>query len=396
MITFIITDIKRNWLHLLWNTIQLTAVALIAIYLLHAFFDYRQLEQKISRMTEHTEVYMFRDQTKDEKIDELINNPKKCKIMADNYSRFQEKLQSEFSNVTAFTANDSMGFWMHRKQRGKIRKALGLSKEQEELSRIQVSKNFFDIYGVRWEGDKEAFFQARIDTIPIVVGADFKKKYQLHDYLYDNDTQKYEIVGFMDKDSFYVAPGETREKISLDQSIIQYNIVDKEDFISLYGYYDSTYFLADNPQFMEEEIKELRRENLLELSVNNFTKQMGAIRIDMQDQMVLMGSIVFIILVFCFVALTANIFQFISAHKREFAIHQMCGASHISIYARILIPLWSMYLIMCLISFFAGGNTNATWISILFLAGYMVVVSWIPCIYMRHNTIRKMLQKTMV
>lgn len=395
MITFIITDIKRNWLHLLWNTIQLTAVALIAIYLLHAFFDYRQVEQKISRMTEHTEVYMFRNQTKDEKIDELINNPKKCKIMADNYSRFQEKLQSEFSHVTAFTANESMGFWMHRKQRGKIRKALGLSKEQEELSRIQVSKNFFDIYGVRWEGDKEAFFQARIDTIPIVVGADFKKKYQLHDYLYDNDTQKYEIVGFMDKDSFYVAPGKTREKIRLDQAIIQLNRVDKEDIFSLWGYYDSTYFLADDLQFMEDEIEQLRKQELLKLSVNNYTKQMDAIRVDMQDQMVLMGSIVLIILVFCFVALTANIFRFIKEHKREFAIHQMCGARRKSICVRILIPVWSMYFIMCAIVLPAGGNTKAVWISILGLACYIVGISFIPYIYLRKDTIRGMLQNTL-
>ena len=106
---------------------------------------------------------------------------------------------------------------------------------------------------------------------------------------------------------------------------------------------------------MEDEIEQLRKQELLKLSVNNYTKQMDAIRVDMQDQMVLMGSIVLIILVFCFVALTANIFRFIKEHKREFAIHQMCGARRKSICVRILIPVWSMYFIMCAIVLPAGG-----------------------------------------
>ena len=54
-------------------------------------------------------------------------------------------------------------------------------------------------------------------------------------FFYDQGTQKYEIIGFMDKDSFYVAPGKTREKIHLDQAIIQLNRVDKEDIFSLWG-----------------------------------------------------------------------------------------------------------------------------------------------------------------
>ena len=79
MIYFLIKDIKRNWFSLLWNTIQLTVVALIAVYLLQAFLDYRQIEQRISQMTEQTEIYMFRDQTEDTALDELINDEKKCK-----------------------------------------------------------------------------------------------------------------------------------------------------------------------------------------------------------------------------------------------------------------------------------------------------------------------------
>ena len=97
MITFVLKDIKRNGFSLLWNTIQLTAVALIAIYLLQAFLDYRQVEQKISQMTEHTEIYMFRDQTDDASLEELINDKKKCKKMAENYEMLQRKLGKFFA-----------------------------------------------------------------------------------------------------------------------------------------------------------------------------------------------------------------------------------------------------------------------------------------------------------
>ena len=75
-----------------------TVVALIAMYLLQAFLDYRQIEQNTS-------------------------------------------------NIKTFTADDSLGFPMHREQRGQIRRALGLPKEQEELTRIQVSENCFDCCG---------------------------------------------------------------------------------------------------------------------------------------------------------------------------------------------------------------------------------------------------------
>ena len=115
----------------------------------------------------------------------------------------------------------------------------------------------------------------------------------------------------------------------------------------------------------------------------------------MQDQIVLMGGIMLIILAFCFVALTANIFHFIREHKREFAIHQMCGAGRKTICIRILIPVWSMYGIMCVTALAAEGNTKAAWISILALACYMLAVSLIPCLCMRKDTIRGMLQKTL-
>ncbi len=161
------------------------------------------------------------------------------------------------------------------------------------------------------------------------------------------------------------------------------------------GYYDSTYFLTDDIQFLEEETEQLREQHLLELSVNNYTKQMDAIRVDMQDQIVLMGGIMLIILVFCFVALTANIFRFIKEHKREFAIHQMCGARRKTICIRILIPMWGMYAVMCVIALVEGGNTKAAWISILSLACYMLAISLIPYICMRKDTIRGMLQKTL-
>ena len=72
MIYFLIKDIKRNWFSLLWNTIQLTV-------------------QRISQMTEQTEIYMFRDQTEDTALDELINDEKKCKQMEDCYDAFQKK-----------------------------------------------------------------------------------------------------------------------------------------------------------------------------------------------------------------------------------------------------------------------------------------------------------------
>ena len=315
--------------------------------------------------------------------------------MEEKYDDLQRKLQENSLHVKAFTADDSVVFPMYRGQRGEIRRALNLSKEQEELSRIQVSENFFDIYGIQWEGDREAFVKEKTDAIPIVVGADLKKLYQLHDILYDQQTQEYEIVGFMDKDSFYVAPGKTREKICLDQAVIQYNRVDKEDIFSLWGYYDSTCFLTDDIQFLEEETEQLREQHLLELSVNNYTRQMDAIRVDMQDQIVLMGGIMLIILAFCFVALTANIFHFIREHKREFAIHQMCGARRKTICIRILIPMWGMYAVMCVIALVEGGNTKAAWISILVLACYMLAVSLIPCLCMRKDTIRGMLQKTL-
>lgn len=392
---FLLEDIRQNKFYFIWNIIQISIVCILFSYILQSAFEYNDVKNKFDKMVEKSEIYMFSDQTADAKMDELMNEKKKLPKLVKLYESIEEKIKKSNGEVISFTADAGTRFYLNHELFGAFVKEFGLADhEYDSLELLSVSRNFFELFDLEVDGDLENLEKTSGKSIPIIVGNDFKKVYGLHDTICDYDGVTYEIVGFLKKDAYYIAPGETGEPISLNQFIIKLTSIDKQNSIDLMNYFYTTYYVANNAVFMEEVIEESRKEDLLDLSVNNFSHQMSCVTADMKDEIMFYGSIMTILFVFCIVAVSGNLLQFISNIKRELAIHMMNGASVGIVITRILMQLWVMFILAIIIVFLVGGISKSMVLSVLFSAVYITLLGLIPISVLKRQTIQTMLKKS--
>lgn len=342
---FVINDIRKNKIYFSWNIIQISIVCVLLSIILQSAFEYRDVKDKFDKITEQSEIYMFRDETTDEKFEELLNDENKLHQLAELYDSVQKRVEASHGDILSFTANSNKRFYMSEKLEKDIAQIWKVPEEnRDSLDMISVSENFFQIFQLKPEGDMDQFKKKSEGKIPVVLGSSFQKIYQLHDVIYDSNHQAYEIEGFLEEGSYYIAPGERREPVYLDQVILKLSEIDPEDSVDLLDYFVTTYYIIKDKDFMENVVEQSRDKDLMDLSINNFSFQMDAITGDIKDEMILNGSIMVILFIFCLIAMTGNVLQFISDAKREFAVHMMCGADKGAIIFRIIMQMWCIYI----------------------------------------------------
>ena len=156
--------------------------------------------------------------------------------------------------------------------------------------------------------------------------------------------------------------------------ILKLSEIDPEDSVDLLDYFVATYYIIKDSDFMENVIEQSRDKDLMDLSINNFSFQMEAITGDIKDEMILNGSIMVILFIFCLIAMTDNVLQFISDAKREFAVHMMCGADKRAIIFRIIMQMWYIYIICCFCDSDKKSIQNGFYVIGFFGVIYSIVV----------------------
>ena len=388
-----LNDICKNKVYFVWNLIQISIVCLLLSFIILSVFRYSDVKNKLSKMTVHSEIYMFKDETSQQKSDELLNDESMLPDLVQLYKFLQKKIVNSTCNVLSFTADSTRQFYLANELVEKFQKELH-NQEYDSVDMISISKNFLEVYDLKCEGDIKKFEKISDEITPIIVGNDFRRMFHLYDTIYDYSGEKYEIVGFLDKNSYYIAPDKTREPIYLSKSILKLSEVDMNDSMELLNYFTSTYYIAKDSSFMEEVIEQSKKAGLLSLSINNFTYQMNAITADMKDQIILNGSIMVILFAFCLIAMTGNILQFISNGKKEFAIHMMCGASGRRIRFRVIMQMWCMYLGAVVITLIIAGGSKAVFLSLAIFAVYIGLLQFIPILILKQQSIQMMLRKS--
>ena len=392
---FIFKDIKNNKFYFIWNLIQMGIVCILISVILQSIFDYYDVKKKFDTMTVGREIYMFGDDTSEQKMDELLNEKKKLSSLVSLYNFIEKKVSESNGKIIEFTANSGWRFYYDEKLAHDFVDEFNLPKDSSDsLDLLAVSSNFFDIYRLKIEGNISEFSNNSHDTTPVVLGNDFKKLYKLHDTLCDYRGKEYEIVGFLESGAYYIAPGETRSPIYLDRFVLKPAHINKSDSTDLISYFSTTYYITKDVTFMEQTLKRSEEELLLTLHINHFTHQMNAIRADIKDELILNGSLLVLLFAFCIIAMTGNILQFISNTKRVLAIHMMSGASKWTTIFRILIQIWCVNLIMMGIVCVLYRPSKTMLLSLAFLLIYLLLIGIIPIKVLRQQTIRDMLRNS--
>jgi len=353
------------------------------------------VKKKFDKITEHSEIYMFRDETTDEKFDELLNDEYKLHQLAELYDSVQKTESASHGEILSFTANSNKRFYMSEELAEDIVQIWNVPEEnRDSLDMISVSENFFQIYQLKIEGNLDQFKKTSKEKIPVILGSSFQKIYQLHDLIYDSDHLAYEIVGFLEEGSYYIAPGERREPVYLDQVIVKLSEVNTEDSVDLLDYFVTTYYIIKDNDFMEDVVRQSKDYDLMDLGINNFTYQMNAITEDIKDEMILNGSIMVILFIFCLIAMTGNILQFISDAKREFAVHMMCGADKRVIMFRIIMQMWCIYISSAIFVILIKKASKTAFMSLAFSGLYILLLCLLPIWILKRQTIQTLYKKS--
>ena len=91
---FVINDIRKNKVYFSWNIIQISIVCVLLSIILQSAFEYTDVKDKFDKITEQSEIYMFRDETTDEKFEELLNDENKRHQLAELYDSVQNRVEA--------------------------------------------------------------------------------------------------------------------------------------------------------------------------------------------------------------------------------------------------------------------------------------------------------------
>jgi len=178
------------------------------------------------------------------------------------------------------------------------------------------------------------------DEIPLLLGYDFQKYYNVGDVITDYRNQRYKVVGFLEKSSFYINPLRSNQIYWLDRAFV---VPIQPNKIEETSEYDSaicsTFIITDDPanlQAIQEKSNEL---GLHTFSFESFTEILEA-ELEIYRYIILViGIITAVILFFAIAGFILTLIQFIKNHKEEFEKHLLGGGGIGSIVMRIVIQV---------------------------------------------------------
>ncbi|SES77329.1 ABC transporter permease family protein [[Clostridium] polysaccharolyticum] len=400
-VRFLFGDMKHTLFHFCINFMQLTAGLILCCYVLTIWHDFRIVKNQIRQATEYTEIYMLRDDTSYKKFDTIINEKVCLKKLGELYEYIQEEINNARNSSGFYLADSSMKFYYSAD--ASIPKHVA---EYDSITgtyhslKLSVTANFFEIFHLDLDEvekeDVEAFdfpYKEK-QEIPVILGADFRTVYKKNAIIQDRDGLPYRVIGFLKKNSNYVAPDESRKLLSLDKVIITPQIIDKTDSLNIVRYIQNLYIMSDKREIADNIVDFSRSKGLFDLSVINFSYQLDCIISDTEDEIFINSVFMFIILLFTCVGIIGNLLQFITNNKKEFAINLLCGANRTDIIFRILLQILVMMVLGILTVFFLFGFTKSFCLTVLFAAVLTIAVMGYPVYWVKRQTITTMIRRS--
>lgn len=383
---FIIEDIVNNKAEFIINTIQLMVGLFIFCYVTGTLLDLNIIKNKINNITENTGVYMLWDNTPPKEFDDIINSEDKLPLIKQLYEYIEDVALDSM-----YIADSSRNFYFDDNFR--LPKGVRSDKDNgHQADMLLVTPNFFSLFDIQKSfGENETEYD---EAVPTIMGSKFRKVFDVGDIYYDSDGKAYIVKDFLDSNTYYVAPDESKDLINLDKFILMpITIDDDSDAIDYTATISECNFMADSDNVINAIIDKSNELGLYDFSSRNFTEQLDVIVTDTKDEIFVNATFMFIILIFACIGIIANAIQFISNYSREFAIHMLCGARSRDIIFRVFFQI----IIMMLISLFAvciiEGLSMAYLLTIVFAVMLSVVILIYPFHIIKRNSTNMLIKR---
>ncbi len=365
-------------------TLQLIVGLLLFCYIYQVNDAFTQTRGMIQSRLKNQEIYMFRDNTSDKKIDKLLNSDDKLQDMKKWYAKVQ-KVLAENADIQSYVADTTSDI---------------NTKKDEYIRNVIVSEKFMDIYNMKGNFSKtelkKEFFgaSANADQIPVIVGYNLGKKYKKGDVFTDVSRQKYKVIGSLKKGSVFVEPSHSKKYSSLDDCILSPYQLSENDSMGYWSYVQSVYFLTNNAGEIQKLIADSKKMGLYDLYLVDFSYQLQCITRDAQDTFAVYGMFLAVTVIFCIVGIIGNMIQFINNNKKEFAIHLLVGASAKEIIGRIILLAAFQILISLVVVAAVFGVNKYFCVTVMFASIFMIATMVYPILFLKRQSIRTILRRS--
>ncbi|MFR5324297.1 MAG: hypothetical protein ACLTHH_08510 [Eubacterium sp.] len=140
----LLEDIYANKFRFIWNVIQISIVCIVLTFILQSVGSYTDQKNKLQHMTEAGEIYMFKDHTTDEQMDELLSGTEQQKKIQKLY-QYARKALEKAGDGKEWIADSSEAFMLTDELQIKYKDVIPFDSDQgvAEVKRVAVSPNFF-------------------------------------------------------------------------------------------------------------------------------------------------------------------------------------------------------------------------------------------------------------
>jgi len=305
-------------------------------FLLFFSLDINSYKNKLNEIVQgqEEEIYLSCDVTSDRKFEQLI-------YASDSIERQSElyKFMKENPSFKAYTADDSYSMWLPD---ASIDSSFADEYNPNHYFLLKIDNEFQNVFKLkcikgRLFSDKD--FEDTGNEIPLLLGYDFQKYYDVGDVITDYIGQRYKVIGFLEKSSFYVSPLRGNQIYWLDKAFIEPIQPHRLEEWDYYSAIASTFIVTDNPvnlQAIQEKSNELR---LHTFSFESFTERLESELEVYRYTILVIGIITAVVLFFAIAGFILNLIQFIKNHKEEFEKHLLGGGGMSPIVMRIVIQV---------------------------------------------------------
>lgn len=374
--------------------VQVLAALLLLSFTFYIVLDINSYKNKLNEIiqSQEEEIYLTNNISSMEKVDEIL-------FGGQDSMKKQGELYEFIKQNPSFKTYTADMQWQMYLPDSNLDDSFVISRHvPNAYFLLKIDQEFHSIFKLKCVKGRiftTVDFKDTGSEVPILLGYDFQKYYDLDDIICDNEGHCYKVIGFLEKSSFYLNPGRDSMVYWLDKAFIVPLQPDRFSYTSEHeSAISSTFIITDdteNFQAIQEKSNEL---GLYTFEYRSFTNQLQNLLEAKRFRAMIIGFMMVIILIFSIIGLISNLIQFINTNTKEFAIHLLCGGRIRSIIQRILIQTFLMIFIADIIVIAIHRLSMTTFLTITFslLIGTIIIIY--PAIMLSKTQVKDILKRS--
>ena len=376
-INFAFSDIKRNWGSYLLKLMQIIAVLFIIVSALNQRIASNDYKQKLTALGNLNNIFVINDVTDNDICISRLTQEDSVERLSELY-----EFIVRHDNIISYThyvnniaiANPALKDLANTSISAQNNSSVDFCL----FNSVFVMPNFVDFFSLEASSGRmfnENEYSQKEQLTPIVMGHDFSPFYNIGDVI----DEEYRVVGFLEKGIFYLNPLASNDVNNLDKTIVFPLILnDKSDFSEYDMAICKTFLITEAEASLQEIAQKSNDLKLYDFEFQSFKDRLDYIIAEAKTLIDVYIFISSMIMFFCATAIVSNMLHFVQSHKREFAIHLMCGAKMSDFALRVFLQLFFLFAIaMGIIAIFVHDKTNLQYLTAFSLAS-LALISVVP------------------